>query len=674
MSAQEKSHITAEDLYHFQLITDCQISPDGRRVIYCVQRVDKKEEKTYSNLWVVSTEEGEPRQFTYGDQVDSQPKWSPDGNEIAFVSNRGKKEEPQIHVIPFHGGEARPLTDMKGEFGALEWSPDGKRLVCQFRKKDQEAIEREEDEEKKKLGIVSRHITRVFFKLDGSGFLPQDRWHIWTIDAHTGEGKQLTDSDVFDDLEPRWSPDGTEIVFYSNHADDPDLDPDAIDLFVIPAEGGELRKVETPFGSKEKPIFSPDGKRLAYFGQEGRGEWWKNTCLWVVPADGSGEAKNLTESFDFHAASDTINDLPGHLPMMPPTWSKDGERLYFQVSRHGSTVLKSVALDGGEQSLQTVIGGAGAVGAFSFDEEQSRLAYFYASMTDLGQVWVQELPDGRSRKLTRVNEELLQERDMGQVEEVWFKGADGNDLQGWILKPPGFDEAKKYPSILEIHGGPRVQYGNFFMHEFYYLAAQGYVVYFCNPRGGQGYGEEHSKAIWNNWGTVDYADVMAWADLVAQKPYIDPARMGVTGGSYGGYMTNWIIGHTARFEAAVTQRSVSNMISMYGSSDLNWIFQQELGDEPPWENFENYWRQSPMKYIGNVKTPTLVIHSENDMRCAMEQDEQVFVSLKRLGVETEMVRFPDEPHGLSRGGRTDRRIVRLGHILRWFDRYLKEDE
>ena len=221
------------------------------------------------------------------------------------------------------------------------------------------------------------------------------------------------------------------------------------------------------------------------------------------------------------------------------------------------------------------------------------------------------------------------------------------------------------------NGGPLTQYGNCFMHEFYYLAAQGYVVYFSNPRGGQGYGEAHAKAIWNNWGTADYEDVMALVDFVQQKPYIDKNRMGVTGGSYGGYMTNWIIGHTDRFKAAVTQRCVSNLISLYGSSDFNWLISQMIADEPPWQNLEHYWGQSPMKYIGDVKTPTLVIHSEDDLRCAIEQGEQVFVALKRLGVDTEMVRFPDEPHGLSRGGRTDRRIERLNQILRWFDRYLK---
>ena len=250
----------------------------------------------------------------------------------------------------------------------------------------------------------------------------------------------------------------------------------------------------------------------------------------------------------------------------------------------------------------------------------------------------------------------------------------GNKLQGWILKPPNFDPEQKYPSIMEIHGGPWAQYGNFFMHEFYYLAAQGYVVYLCNPRGGAGYGEEHAGAIWGEWGDVDYADLMAWADYLAAKPYIDVERMGVTGGSYGGYMTAWIVGHTDRFRAAVMQRSVTNLISMWGSSDMNWVFQQVFGDQPPYENIEQLWQSSPMKHVGSATTPTLVIHSAQDLRCPLEQSQQFFVALKTLGVETEFVIFPGEPHGLSRGGRTDRRVARLEWIKRWFDRYLASED
>jgi len=328
----------------------------------------------------------------------------------------------------------------------------------------------------------------------------------------------------------------------------------------------------------------------------------------------------------------------------------------------------SVSADG--EDLRTVLGEGGVVCGYSFDRTQSRLAYLFGTMASPGQVHVRDLAGGAERQVTQVNQALLGQLDLGQVEEAWIKGPDGNELQGWLLKPPGFDPSKRYPSILEIHGGPLTQYGQFFMHEFYFLAAQGYVVHFCNPRGGRGYGEDHAKAIWGCWGSADYADLMAWTDHVAQLPYIDPERMGVTGGSYGGYMTVWIIGHTSRFKAAVTQRCVSNFISMWGSGDFNWAFQQELGNKPPFEDLETYWDRSPIKYIGNARTPTLVIHSENDLRCPIEQGEQVFVALKRLGVETEMVRFPGESHGLSRGGRTDRRIVRLNHILRWFDKYL----
>ncbi len=683
----EKRSIEAQDLYRFNLITEPQISPDGTIAIYALHSVDRETEKKYANLWIAPTR-GEPtrgrpslkekeRPFTTGDQSDTRPRFSPDGKEIAFLSTRADEKQPQIYLIPIDGGEARQLTDLKGTIESFEWSPDGTHLLLQFRAKDAEEIEREKDEKKKELGIVYHHVTRVFFKEDGTGYLPKERWHLWIVDIASGETRQITKGDVYDEKDPAWSPDGAKIAFSSNRSADPDLDPDAIDLYLVSVEGGEIERLETPVGPKAKPNFSPGGEWLAYYGHEGKGQGWKQTRLWIVPTKGAGAARSLTAEFDFNVSPWTINDM-GSLPQVAPIWSRDGRRIYFQVAHHGNTVLKAISLDG---ELEDVIADEGVVGTFSFDREQERLLYFHADMRDPGQVFLREMRSGGCRALTNANEELLADIDLGEIEEVWFKGAAGNDLQGWIITPPKlalpehaqpeFAPERSYPSILEIHGGPRVQYGNFFMHEFYYLAAQGYVVYFCNPRGGQGYGEAHSKSIWNNWGTVDYEDLMAWVDIVARKSYIDKERMGVTGGSYGGYMTNWIIGHTDRFAAAVTQRSVSNLISMHGSSDFNWVFQEEFGGAPPWEDIDNYWRQSPMKYIGNARTPTLVIHSEQDLRCAIEQGEQVFVALKRLGIDTEMIRFPAEPHGLSRGGRTDRRIARLGQIARWFNRYLK---
>ena len=663
----EKRPITAVDLYDFQIINTPQISPDGAHIIFTVQRVDQKTEKKYTNLWLVATDGSQPaRQFTYGNQTDTAPRWSPNGRTIAFLSNRQDEKQMQLYLLPFFGGEARPLTELKGSIGSFAWSPDGQSFICHFRPKDEEAIEREKDEQKKKLGVVARHITRPEYKFDGVGYLPQNRWHIWHIDAQTGEAAQLTDGDKYDESNPRWSPDGQTILFFSNRSEQPDFDWHLIDMWTIPAAGGEMVQLETPIGPKHSASYSPDGKWIAFFCREGAGNAWKQTDLWLMPADGSAPARNLTADYDVELGSGTLTDV-GDRTGQRPTWSPDGTRLWFQVTQHGQTQLCSLAVDGSD--LRVEIGEA-VVDNFSQDAAGQRLAYLYSTLTDPGQIWVRHLAEQTDQQLTSINTDWLAKIDLSEIEEVWYKGQDGNELQGWLVKPPNFDPDQQYPAIIEIHGGPWLQYGRAFMHEFQYLAAQGYLVALTNPRGGQGYGEAHAKAIHRDWGKADYADIMAWADYVAALPYVDAERMGVTGGSYGGYMTTWIIGHTNRFKAAVAQRVVSNTISFWASSDVGYFFQDVWSGKPPWEDLDHYWEQSPMKYLHNAQTPTLVIHSEQDLRCNKEQGEQVFRTLQWLGVESELVLFPEESHGLSRNGRTDRRIARLEHMKRWFDKYL----
>jgi dipeptidyl aminopeptidase/acylaminoacyl peptidase len=665
--SQTKRPLTAADLYNLQTVSDPQIAPDGRQVVFCVQRVDAKTEKKHANLWLAPSDGSRPpRQFTFGDQSDAQPRWAPDGQTIAFLSNRQDEKQPQLYLIAADGGEARKLTDLKGSFAAFEWSPDGQKLLLQFRKKDADALEREADEQKKKLGVVFRRVTSLDYKSDGSGYLPQEKWHIWTVDAASGAATQLTDGD-YHETDPRWSPDGSQIVFVSNRSADPAQEIDATELYLIPAAGGEMRQIETQYGRKRAPAFAPDGQWIAYLGRAQSGRFYQNSTLYVAPAAG-GQPLSLSGAHDLHLDAATLTDTGSGAPQSPPTWSKDGRTLYCQATRRGDQPV--LAFDVAAGDVTPFIDGAGIVGSFSLDAAQEKVAYLWGAQNMVGQVWVQD--QAGARALTDFNRELFDAIDWGVIEEVQFSGPDGDALDGWILKPPGFDSAQTYPSILEIHGGPQTQYGHAFMHEFHFLAANGYVVYWSNPRGSQGYGEAFAGAIYNRWGTVDYADVMAWADYMARQPYIDAARMGVTGGSYGGFMTALIIGKTARFKAAVAQRVVSNLVSFYGSSDMNWMVEWLFGGEvPPWQDLETYWRQSPMSAIGNAQTPTLVIHSEQDLRCPQEQGEQVFAALQRLGVDSELILFPEESHGLSRGGRTDRRVARLTHMLRWFDKYLK---
>lgn len=669
MPAQEKRPLTADDLYKLQLVTDPQISPDGKQVLFGLIRVDEKTEKKYTNLWLAATDGSTPpRQFTVGDHSDSYARWSPDGRSIAFLSNRKDEKQQQIYRMPVDGGEAQPLTDLKGSFSGFAWSPDGRRLVTQFRKKDEEALEREQDEQKKKLGVVVRRITTLDYKFDGAGYLPDEQWHIWTIDADSGAATQLTDGDK-SETGPIWSADGAWIYFVSNRSERPDVDMDEVEIYRVPADGGEMALVPSQPGRKYNLAASPDGRWLAFMGRERKGHWYQNANLYIVPVDG-GEVRPLSVGSDLHLALASLTDTGSGSPDPGPVWSADSSQLFVLATEKGNQPLLAFPTTG--DGYRRIIDAPGLIGAFSLDAANERIAYLWGEMLLPGQVRVRELAADETYHLTHFNKALLDEIEWGDIEEVTFKGPDDNDLQGWILKPPGFDPNETYPSILEIHGGPQTQYARALMHEFHFLAAHGYVVTWSNPRGSQGYGEAFAGAIYNQWGTVDFADVMAWADTVEQLPYVDPQRMGVTGGSYGGYMTTLIIGKTDRFKAAVAQRVVSNLISFYGASDLHHGTEELMGPgDGPWAELENYWRMSPIAYIGNATTPTMLIHSEQDLRCPQEQGEQVFTALRRRGIDTELILFPEESHGLSRIGRTDRRIQRLNHMLRWFETYLK---
>lgn len=658
----KKRNITAKDLFALKFVRSVAISPDEKEIIYGVEWMDEKDNKYYSNLWMVNTESKQNRQFTFGKVKDSSPVWSPDGRQIAFISKRGEKQG--IFIIKRDGGEAAKLIEAEGSFKQLSWAPDGKYLAYCFRKD-----EIHKDKDGKPVQPVVRHITRIFYRLDGDGWLPKDGFHIWVCDTKSGQAKQITRG-KYEEHWPRFSPDGKSIAFISNRSVDPDLNPLRQDIFLISPEGKNLKKVPTPVGPKEATSWSPDGKKIAYLGHIYPEDTWgvRNYQVWVVEPSKKNSARNLTAKLDRMCEDLVITDTGDVHSVAPPFWSSDSRRLFFVVSDSGNSYIYSVNLKG---QISKILTGSLRTADIHLNGRTKKIAALISDVGNPGDVWVANSNGaGKPRKLTSVNQEMLSQLNLSKPEEFWFPSFDGTKIQGWIMKPPDFNSRKKYPAVVQIHGGPRVLYGNAFFHEFQFMAALGFVIFYSNPRGSQGYGEKFAAGNHKDWGNADYKDIMAGVDYLCKKPYVDSKRLGVTGGSYGGYMTNWIVGHTNRFKAAITGRSVVNFISFFGSSDIGYDDYRELGCQP-WEDWMRLLKMSPIYYVKNIRTPLLILHNENDLRCHIEQAEQLFAALKFLKRKVDFVRFPEEFHGLSRTGRPDRRIERLNRIAGWFKKYLK---
>ncbi len=662
--------ITPEDLYRIQQPGECRISPCGTRLAVVVARSDKETLLRISNIWMVPTGSGTPRQFTQGNRSDSSPRFSPNGRMLAFLSNRSEKSE--VWTIPTDGGEARQLTKLQGSVSELAFSPNGKNLAVVFTPVDADAKEREANKKKGMPGQDSpkvRTIERIFYKLDGAGFIPKERPHLWLVDVETGHARQLTNEAHYGESQPVFSPDGKWIYFNSNRSDDPDVDLEREDIWRIPARGGAIEKIRTFDGPSSAFSISPDGQWIAFLGQEDANAPWgtKHTKLWLVRSTG-GKPVDLAPSLDRTATNTTINDTFGTGSTQPPIWSPDSQWVHFVISNEGNTEIWGTHIR--ERKPRPVVNRRGAVLHYDISFESGSI---YATLSDPhtpGEVYFLSARETQvARHLTTFNE-WLKKKTVVLPEEFWFHGKGRHRLQGWVL-PARARAGRKTPAILYIHGGPGTQYGRVYFHEFQVLVARGYTVIFSNPRGGTGYSEKHYAAIYNAWGTIDYTDLMSFVDESLERfPSIDRKRLGVAGGSYGGYMTAWIIGHTNRFAAAVTQRAVVNLASFWGTSDFGYAWYRAFGGKLAWRDPGHYLKMSPITYVDAVRTPTLIEHQENDQRCSVEQAEQLFAALKLRKVPTEFHRYPDESHGMSRAGRPDRRIERIERIAGWFDRWL----
>lgn len=657
--------MTAEDLYDFRFLTDAQISPDGDRVAFAVRAVVPDHDGYRSAIWLVPFDgSSDAVRITAGPGQDTLPRWSPDARTLAFVSDRaapekadvGKKgrKPKNVFVLSLTGGEARQLTSFDDDCGDITWSPDGRRVA--FTVKDAKPDGAEDD------GL---HVyERMRYKTD-EGFLSDERRrHVWIVDAAGSEPRRLTDGD-WDDVHPAWSPDGREIAFASNRSADRERNTVA-DIHVASVTDGKVRRVTDEAGQYGNPAWSPDGATIACYGVEkALGSAAKNVHLWLWPAGGGGRGTDLLAAWDRTVGSVVMSDMRAQVQTLPPRWSADRTRVIFVGSDQGTANVYSVPVSGGDPRAETL--GAHQVVSLSLASDAQRFACVFSHTTCPGDVAAGELGNGL-RCLTDLNGELLRTRHITPPERVEFKGADGWMIEGWLMKPRGFAAAKQWPLVLEVHGGPHSTYGNGFFHEFQVLTGRGYGVLYTNPRGSHAYGEKFSTACVGDWGGKDYEDLMAGVDHAIATGWVDEKRLYVTGGSYGGFMTNWILGHTRRFRAAATQRSISNNISAFGTSDIGWHFwEHEMGGATPWRNAAKLIERSPLTYAPKVKTPLLILHAERDLRCPIEQAEQFFIALRWHGVETTFVRFPEDNHDLTRGGKPRNRVEHAKRIADWFD-------
>ncbi len=659
LSAQTaKRPLKLDDLPRLREVRDPQISPDGQWVAYVVSAIDVKEDKSISHIWIVSYDGKVSRQMTWSQESESAPRWSPDGKYLSFTSSRkGAARGNQIWLLDRGGGEAAQLTEVKGRLQGYEWSPDSKRLALVVGDPDPEAEAAAAAQEsggkpKPPKPIV---IDRYKFKQDGQGYLVSGRHsYIYLFDIETRKMERLT-TGKWDETAPSWSPDGTRIAFMSNHAADPDREPSA-QVFVAEAKPGATEKALTPAASRagrSRPEWSPDGKWIVYLeSDEITYGAYNMTHLAVVASDGAGAPRRLdaVEALDRGVSS--------------PTFSADGKFIRFAVTDDRSVYPAQVNLTGGkvDRLLKPPIVMS------SWESAGNRSVALSGGSTKYTEIYAFE--NGSLRQITRHNDELFTELELGQTEEVSFKSKDGTEVHGLLTYPVGYVKGTRVPLLLRIHGGPNGQDQHSFNTERQFFAAHGYAVLAVNYRGSAGRGRKFSRVIFADWGHYEVEDLQAGVDHVIRMGVADPDRLGVGGWSYGGILTDYMIASDNRFKAATSGAGTAFTVSYYGTDHYIIQYDNEIG--PPWDPkaWETYQKISyPFLHADRIKTPTLFLCGEKDFNVPIAGSEQMYQALRSIGVDTQLVIYPNQNHGINRPSYVRDRLERY---LAWYDKYLKK--
>ena len=652
------------DVFELEYASDPQVSPDGRTVVYRRNRLDVQTDRVRGDLWAVDADGGSHRALVAGVDASS-PRWSPDGTRLAYVA-RDEADDDRRHLVVryLETGATVPVARLATAPSGVAWSPDGTQIAF-TRFVETEATPLASlpaPPEGAEWAEAPRVIESVIYRQDGQGFTTPGNVQAFVVPAEGGTPRQVTSGPYDHGGTPAWTPDGAALVVSADRRDGADFDPGDSDLYRVDLATGALARLTDRVGPDGQPALSPDGRRLAYVGADDRGLGYQVSHLYVLDLDAAG----LPSGPPRQLLGDLDRDVQN------PTWAGDDE-LVVHYDDEGTTRLASVDVDGrgGVRVLASDLGGTSIGRPYpggSFSVAGGRVAFTLTAPSHPADVAVVPTGGGAAERLTDLNGDLFAQKRPGAVEEVTYASSfDGREIEGWVLTPPGFDPDRRYPLILEIHGGPFANYGPRFSMEAQLFAAAGYVVLYTNPRGSTSYGEDFGNLIDKNYPSQDYDDLMSGVDAVVARGYVDPDRLYVTGGSGGGVLTAWIVGHTDRFAAAVVAKPVVNWTSWLLTADMYPFGAKYWFDELPWENPDAYWDRSPLAHVGDVTTPTMLLTGEDDKRTPMSESEQFYQALQLERVPSALVRVPGAAHGIA--ARPSGLMRKVGYILAWFERY-----